>query len=106
LAGPAAAIFGPVKDWPSQNLKKIGWANYGWTINGWTINGWAEFLAGPIDDPAISPAIIPVKQNWPSQNMAQPKLGQQPNFGSAKKWKKLAQPKKWPSHYWPSQILE
>ena len=33
LAGPAAAIFGPVKEWPSQNFKKIGWA---------------KFLAGPL----------------------------------------------------------
>ena len=32
LAGPAAAIFGPVKEWPSQIKKKIGWANYGWEI--------------------------------------------------------------------------
>ena len=29
-------------------------------------------MAGPINGPAI----IPVQQNWPSQNLAQPKLGQ------------------------------
>ena len=48
LAGPimAGPNFWLGHNWPSQNLKKIGWANY----------GWAKFLAGPIDDPAISPA--------------------------------------------------
>ena len=29
LAGPAAAIFGLVKERPSQNLKKFGWAIIG-----------------------------------------------------------------------------
>jgi hypothetical protein len=36
LAGPAAVIFGSVKEWPSQSEKKFSWANY----------GWAKFLAG------------------------------------------------------------
>ena len=75
--------------WPSQSEKKFSWANYGWAkfLAGPLLAQpmWKKNLAGPIDDPAINPAIILVQQNWPSQNMAQA-LGPAKTGRAAKLW--------------------
>ena len=108
---PTVTVFGP-------NLLVLGKSPFGlasrshfWPSQRMTQKKLAgPIMAGLINGPAISPAIIPVQQNWP-RNLAQPKLGQQLNFGPTKKWKKLAQPKIGPAiigpvKFWPSQNFE